>query len=189
MYFNNVTIFKIYNYLNINDLFNCSLVNKQFNNIFNCDLLWNNIITEKYIYVNIDEIKKHYNIIKLKYVYKIIKDLLYLNKTLNLNKTVTDLINLERLNVYSQLKEIPEIGCLINLKWLDLDDIKLQKVPEEIGSLINLQYLFLDNNQLQEIPEEIRSLIDLQYLNLNNNKLKEIPKEIKSLINLHIIKN
>ena len=43
MYFNNVTIFKIYNYLNINDLFNCSLINKQFNNIFNCDLLWENI--------------------------------------------------------------------------------------------------------------------------------------------------
>jgi len=49
MYLNNVTIFKIYNYLYINDLFNCSLVNKQFNNIFNCDLLWKNIITEKYL--------------------------------------------------------------------------------------------------------------------------------------------
>jgi hypothetical protein len=83
MYFNNVTIFKIYNYLNINDLFNCSLINKQFNNIFNCDLLWKNIITEKYIDIDIDEIKKQYNIINFKYIYKKIKDLLYLNKTLN----------------------------------------------------------------------------------------------------------
>jgi len=62
MYFNNVIIFKIYNYLNINDLFNCSLINKQFNKIFNCDLLWKNIITEKYekyIDVDIDEIKNN----------------------------------------------------------------------------------------------------------------------------------
>jgi hypothetical protein len=99
MYFNNVIIFKIYNYLNINDLFNCSLVNKQFNNIFNCDLLWQNIITEKYININIDEIQKQYNIVNFKYIYKKIIDLLYLNKTLNLNRTVTDLINLQTLSL------------------------------------------------------------------------------------------
>ena len=130
MYFNNVTIFKIYNYLNINDLFNCSLVNKQFNNIFNCDLLWQNIITEKYIDIDIDEIQKHYNIIKLKYVYKIIKDLLYLNKILNFkfNKTVKDLINLQYLNLINN---------------------RLQEIPKEIGSLINLKELILHNNQLQ----------------------------------------
>ena len=119
MYFNNVTIFKIYNYLSINDLFNCSLINKQFNNIFNCDLLWKNIIIEKYIDVDIDidEIQKQYNIIKFKSIYKKITDLLYLNKTLNLNKTVTELINLKELYPSSnQLKEIPkEIGSLINL--------------------------------------------------------------------------
>ena len=83
MYFNNITIFKIYNYLNINDLFNCSLINKQFNNVFNCDLLWKNIIAEKYIDIDINEIKKQYNIINFKNIYKKIKDLLYLNKTLN----------------------------------------------------------------------------------------------------------
>ena len=97
MYFNNVTIFKIYNYLNINDLFNCSLINKQFNNIFNCDLLWKNIIKEKYIDIDIDEIRKQYNIINFKYICKKITDLLYLNKTLDLHK--------------NQLQEIPkEIG-------------------------------------------------------------------------------
>ena len=132
MYFNNVTIFKIYGYLNINDLFNCSLINKQFNNIFNCDLLWKNIITEQYINIDIDEIKKQYNIIKLKYIYRTIKDLLYLNKTLNLKKTVKKLINLQHLN---------------------LNYNKLQKIPKEIESLINLQYLNLYCNQLKKIPK------------------------------------
>ena len=167
MCFNNVTIFKIYNYLNINDLFNCSLIDKQFNNIFNCDLLWKNIITEKYSDVNIDEIQKQYNIINFKYIYKKIKDLLYLNKTLKLNRMVTD---------------------LINLKELDLCDNQLEEIPKEIGSLINLQKLNLYNNQLKEIPKEIGSLINLQILNLNHNQLKEIPKEIESLINLCVIK-
>ena len=109
MYFNNVTIFKIYNYLNINDLFSCSLINKQFNNIFNCDLLWKKIISANYDDIYITDIQKQCNCITLKYVYKTIKNLLYLNKTLNLNETVKNLINLKELNLCAdQLKEIPK---------------------------------------------------------------------------------
>ena len=158
MYFNNVIIFNTYNYLNINDLFNCSLVNKKFNNIFNCDLLWQNIITEKYNDININEIQEHYSIIKLKYVYKTIIDLFYLNKTLNLNKTVKDLINLKELNLScTQLQKIPkEIESLINLKKLSLSYNQLKEIPKEIGSLINLKQLDLQYNQIQEISEEIR---------------------------------
>ena len=169
MYFNNVTIFTIYNYLNINDLFNCSLVNKQFNNIFNCDLLWKNIIAEKYIDIDIDidEIKEQYNIVNFKYSCKKIIDLLYLNKTLNLNRTVKD---------------------LINLKGLSLHNNQLQKIPKEIGSLINLNALYLFNNKLQKIPKEIGSLIDLQTLDLTNNQLQEIPEELYNLVHC-IIKN
>ena len=140
MYFNNITIFKIYNYLNINDLFNCSLINKQFNNLFNCDLLWKNIIAEKYekyIDIDIDEIKKQYNIINFKYIYKKIIDLLYLKKTLNLKRTVKDLINLQKLN---------------------LSNKKLKEIPKEIGSLINLQTLHLSCSQLKEIPKELYNL-------------------------------
>ena len=151
MYFNNVTIFKIYNYLNINDLFNCSLINKQFNNIFNCDLLWQNIITKKYFDIDIDEIQKQYNIINFKYIYKIIIDLLYLNKTLNLNKTVKD---------------------LINLKKLYLDNRQLKEIPKEIGSLINLQTLYLHDNKLEEIPKELDNLVNCTPIGRPTYKLK-----------------
>jgi Leucine-rich repeat (LRR) protein len=119
------------------------LINKQFNNIFNCDLLWQNIITEKYtdIDIDIDEIKKQYNIINFKYIYKKIIDLLYLNKILNLNRTIKD---------------------LINLQTLYLSNNQLKEIPKEIGSLINLKKLYLFGNQLQEIPKEIESLINLK---------------------------
>jgi len=62
-----------------------------------------------------------------------------------------------------------------------LDYNQLKEIPKEIGSLINLQYLYLNDNQLQEIPKEIRFLINLQHLYLNNNQLKEIPKELYNL--------
>ena len=98
MYFNNVTIFTIYNYLDINDLFKCCLINKQFNNIFNNDMLWAKLIVDNFGDIDINEIQEQYNITKLKYIYKKIKDLLYLNKIFNLNKTIKDLINLKILD-------------------------------------------------------------------------------------------
>ena len=160
MYFNNVTIFKIYNYLNINDLCNCSLINKKFNNIFNNDMLWAKLIMDNYSDIDINKIQEQCNITKLKYIYKKIKDLLYLNKTFNLNKTIESLINLQTLNLNNhQLKEIPkEIGSLINLNRLNLGYNQLKEIPKEIGSLINLQYLYLHDNKLKEIPKELCNL-------------------------------
>jgi hypothetical protein len=84
------------------------LINKQFNNIFNCDLLWQNIIIEKYSDIDIDEIKKQYNIINFKYIYKKITDLLYLNKTLYLNTTVKNLINLQKLDFDNNQLKVPK---------------------------------------------------------------------------------
>jgi len=138
MYFNNVTIFKTYNYLNINDLFICSLINKQFNNVFNNDMLWKKLIMDNFGDIDINEIQEQYNITKLKYVYKKIKDLLYLNKIFKLNKT---------------------IGSLINLQKLAYSNNQLKEIPKEIIFLINLHTLYLQNNQLKEIPKELKNLI------------------------------
>ena len=139
MYFNNVIIYKIYNYLDINNLFSCSLINKQFYNIFNNDMLWTKLIMNNFGDIDINDIQKQYNITKLKYIYKKIKDLLYLNKIFNLNKTIRSLINLQRLDLYNN---------------------HLKEIPKEIGSLINLHYLSFCNNQLQEIPKELKNLVD-----------------------------
>jgi len=126
MYFNNVTIFI------------CSLINKQFNNVFNNDILWAKLIMDNFGNININEIQEQYNITKLKYVYKKIKDLLYLNKIFKLNKT---------------------IGSLINLQKLAYSNNQLKEIPKEIIFLINLHTLYLQNNQLKEIPKELKNLI------------------------------
>jgi len=77
--------------------------------------------------------------------------LLYLNKTLNLNKTITN---------------------LINLNTLFLNNNQLKEIPKEIGSLINLQYLFLNNNQLKEIPDELYNLVNCAPTSRPTYKLK-----------------
>ena len=163
MDFNNTVLSIIYNNLPINDLLNCSLVNKKFNKLFNNDIIWEKIVKEKYKDTEIKIIQENYNIVRYKCIYKKINYISYLNKKLNLNE---------------------EISSLINLEWLYLNDNLLKKIPKEIGSLINLQWLDLRNNQLKEIPKEIGSLINLKRLYLDNNQLKEIPKEIGSLINM-----
>ena len=78
----------------------------------------------------------------------------------------------------------PEIGLLINLKYLCFSDNKIIYFPPEIGNLINLQYLICSNNQLIEFIPEIGNLINLQYFYCNNNKIIEFIPEVCSLIKL-----
>ena len=68
---------------------------------------------------------------------------------------------------YGLTGNIPsEIGCLVNLEYLDLEDNQLiGEIPPEIGYLVNLEYLDLENNQLTgDIPNSVRELI----LNINS---------------------
>ena len=61
----------------------------------------------------------------------------------------------------------------------------LIKIPKNIGNLINLQVLYLNNNNLKKIQKSIGNLINLQYLYLHHNKLIKIPisKNFNKLIN------
>ena len=118
MDFNNIVLSIIYNNLPINDLINCSLVNKKFNKLFNNDIIWDNLVKKKYKDTEIKIIQENYNIVEYKSIYRKISDILYLNKKFNLNKVIKSLIDLEGLFLSCEkLKEIPkEIGSLINLK-------------------------------------------------------------------------
>ena len=179
-------LFNIYKYLDTNDLFNCALTNKHFNKLFNSDILWNTLICKYPDPRLINNIKKNYNVVQLKDVYRIIKELLNVNSMLCLNRTLVDLIDLREIRLYgSELVEIPpKIGLLTNLKYIYSGYNLLTRIPKEIGLLTNLQGLYLENNLLTEIPSEIGSLINLQKLLLYNNRLTEIPKEIGLLVKL-----
>ena len=119
----------------------------------------------------------------------------YLPTEVTLWGTVYSVENTDTLNFgfFNQLTgEIPpEIGYLINLKYLNLyNNYITGEIPPEIGNLTNLRYLSLGsnqgNNQLTgEIPPEIGNLTNLTSLLLGNNQLTgEIPPEIGNLTNL-----
>ena len=135
MDFNDVVLTIIYNMLPINDLLNCSLVNKKFNKLFNNYIIWYKLVKEKCNDTEIGIIQENYNIVDYKLTYRKITDILYLNKKFDLNKGIKSLVNLRELDLsYKKLKEIPiEIGSLINLKMLQLDNNRLKEIPKEIG--------------------------------------------------------
>ena len=88
MDFNNIVLSIIYNNLPINDLLNCSLVNKKFNKLFNNDIIWEKLVKEKYNDTDIKIIQENYNIVEYKSIYRKITDLSHLNKKLKLNKRI-----------------------------------------------------------------------------------------------------
>ena len=47
---------------------------------------------------------------------------------------------------------------------LDLSGCELETLPSEIGSLTHLKWLNLSNNKIQKLPVEIKHLKDLQTL-------------------------
>ncbi len=84
--------------------------------------------------------------------------------------------------VYNALTSLPvEIGALINLKVLYLNNNQLTALPSEIWNLVNLEELYLNDNQLTAIPAEIKNLVRLRCLNIKNNPIVRLPKEIGKL--------
>ena len=83
-----------------------------------------------------------------------------------------------------------EVGRLIAMEELDLNDNQLTSLPAEIGQLTSLKYLNLSGNQLTGLPAEIGQLELLEELDLYDNKLTSLPAEIGRLqslreLNLH----
>ena len=192
--FPRVVLLNVYYNLDIKSLFNCSLVSKHFNKLFNSDILWDKLLQDHYSGRYITLIKCHYNVTESRIIYKIFGDLLIVNKMFDLGHTIEELIYLEGLDLQcNQLTELPkEIRSLVNLRHLYLRENYLTGLPKEVGSLVNLQTLDLDSNQLVELPREIGLLTNLEYLYASYNKLTSLPKEIGSLVklsDLHIDNN
>ena len=84
----------------------------------------------------------------------------------------------------------PELGNLVNLRELDVDDNDLTgPIPPELGNLANLQVLDVDDNDLTgAIPPELGNLANLWLLELDKNHLTgAIPPELGNLANLRIL--
>lgn len=76
------------------------------------------------------------------------------------------------------------ISCLINLKYLYVEENKLITIMSEIGLLINLKIIDVSNNELICLPTEISLLTNIKNINTRFNRLQHLPSDIKTLVNL-----
>jgi Leucine-rich repeat (LRR) protein len=169
--------YTIISFLDIKNIHDIALVNKQFYIISRNELIWKSFYNDKFSNINCGRMF-YLNYIKCH----------KLNKFLIEHKMDITKINKELDLYHNQLQSMPlEIGQLNMLQELYLYNNQLHSIPPEIGQLNMLHTLGLHNNQLQSIPPEIGQLKMLQTLHLYNNQLHSIPPEIGQLNMLQIL--
>ena len=106
---------------------------------------------------------------------------LYKNVLLSLDWTLP-LRKLKEVTVVATtVVALPEdIGSVIELKTLKLDDNRITRIPASVGRLTNLIRLSLIRNKLTELPESVGDLENLQHLFLSNNLLGIFPLQVRS---------
>ncbi|KAL6604066.1 hypothetical protein ACP70R_044427 [Stipagrostis hirtigluma subsp. patula] len=63
------------------------------------------------------------------------------------------------------------------LRVIDLNGLKIQKLPNEIGSIIHLRYLGIRNSNLEELPSSMSKLDNLQTLDVRRTKVGNVVDE------------
>ncbi|QCD78112.1 disease resistance protein RPM1 [Vigna unguiculata] len=93
------------------------------------------------------------------------------------------------LSHYVNITELPNcLGNLIFLRYLDLSNTRIQRLPEVTCKLYNMQTLLLSNCwSLTELPEDIGNLVNLQHLDNSGTRLNKMPKQIATLQNLQTL--
>ncbi|KAL7234130.1 hypothetical protein ACSBR1_017679 [Camellia fascicularis] len=97
------------------------------------------------------------------------------------------LLSLPRCNIM----DLPySIGNLIHLRYLDLSNARIKKLPEVVCTVYNLQTLLLSNCYLlTTLPMEIGKLILLRHLDISGSKLIEMPMQMCRLKGLQHLTN
>jgi hypothetical protein len=188
-------IFEVYKFLSVEDLINCTLVNKQFYKVTKNEVLWKGNVKDlikfdgsyyesfKFNY-GLGRVNKYFKLdTKIKNIYKtgIFKLNLYNIKIIPTQ--IYLLPNLKHLDLRCNvLFSIPtEIGLCTNLITLDLFDNQIKKLPSELGNLSNLNFLGCSNNLIENVPMELCNLLNLTYLDLSRNCIETIPDELYKL--------
>ena len=87
-------------------------------------------------------------------------------------------LNLEN----NKLEGLPEsIGELQELVSLDISENQLSSLPDRIGELQELRNLFLNQNQISSLPNTIGDLANLDVLFLDQNQISSLPDRIGDL--------
>ncbi|KAL5078254.1 hypothetical protein RYX36_017238, partial [Vicia faba] len=117
----------------------------------------------------------------------------YSNNPISL-KLFSDLLStMTQLHVLSlsyciNIVELPKsIGNLICLRYLNLSDTQIKRLPSETCKLYNLQTLLLSFTELIELPKDMGKLVKLRHLDIRGTKLKKMPAQISKLENLQTL--
>ncbi|XP_023527716.1 putative disease resistance protein RGA3 [Cucurbita pepo subsp. pepo] len=86
--------------------------------------------------------------------------------------------------------ELPNsIGSLKHLRYIDISNSSISKLPESLGLLYNLQTLKL-GRFIQDLPSNLRNLICLRHLEFYtdpSNQFKQMPQHLGQLIQLQTL--
>jgi Leucine-rich repeat (LRR) protein len=74
-----------------------------------------------------------------------------------------------------------EIGAFKNLKFLDLENNLITRIPEELGQLEKLSEFYIPVNKLKELPASFGNLQNLKILGLARNELTGFPHALTKL--------
>lgn len=88
----------------------------------------------------------------------------------------------------NSIEYLPDSFCnLKNLEKLSLHSNKLIRLPEQFGNFESLTWLSLHFNKLEFLPESFGNLKQLQRLSLHQNLLKVLPKNFEKLVNIRVL--
>ncbi|XP_057513816.1 putative disease resistance RPP13-like protein 1 isoform X2 [Actinidia eriantha] len=84
-----------------------------------------------------------------------------------------------------------KVGNLKHVRYLDLSNARIKRLPESLGTLYNLQTLILKNClNLEKLPRDLGNLINLRHLDITGAySLQEMPSKMGKLTNLQTLSN
>jgi Leucine-rich repeat (LRR) protein len=198
---NDDVIFELLKFLPIEDILNCSLINKQFYRVTKNELLWKGNVKDviKFDGSYYESFKFNYGLKKVKvelYLYGNIREIYTSNNLapsagpIILSTYIGLLQNLQTLNLSNNLlTSIPsELGLLQHLHMLRLNFNHLTSIPSELGLLQKLRHLYLHFNKLTSIPYELGNIKKLKYIDIGQNPITYIPDEIYKIPGIKIEK-